>query len=94
MKQSPNTQAVRIQTPRTDQKEHSTPLFLTSSFCFDSAEEMRATFAGELENNIYSRFENPNAQEFIDKMCALEGTDSGFATASGMSAIFSCFMTF
>jgi O-succinylhomoserine sulfhydrylase len=94
MKQSPNTQAVRIQTPRTDQKEHSTPLFLTSSFCFDSAEEMRATFAGELENNIYSRFENPNAQEFIDKMCALEATDSGFATASGMSAIFSCFMTF
>lgn len=94
MKQSPNTQAVRIQVPRTNEKEHSTPLFLTSSFCFDSAEEMRATFAGELENNIYSRFENPNAQEFIDKMCALEGTESGFATASGMSAIFSCFMTF
>lgn len=94
MKQSPNTQAVRIQVPRTNEKEHSTPVFLTSSFCFDSAEEMRATFAGELENNIYSRFENPNAQEFIDKMCALEGTESGFATASGMSAIFSCFMTF
>ncbi len=94
MKQSPNTQAVRIQVPRTDEKEHSTPLFLTSSFCFDTAEEMRATFAGELENNIYSRFENPNAQEFIDKMCALEGCESGFATASGMSAIFSCFMTF
>jgi O-succinylhomoserine sulfhydrylase len=55
---------------------------------------MRATFAGELDNNIYSRFENPNVQELIDKMCALEGAESGFATASGMSAIFGCFMTF
>jgi O-succinylhomoserine sulfhydrylase len=94
MKKHPNTQAVRIQTPRSNEKEHSTPLFLTSSFCFDDAEEMRATFAGELDNNIYSRFENPNVQELIDKMCALEGAESGFATASGMSAIFGCFMTF
>ena len=94
MKSHPNTQAIRIQTPRTNEKEHSTPLFLTSSFCFDDAEEMRATFAGELDNNIYSRFENPNVHEFIDKMCALEGVEAGFATASGMSAIFGCFMTF
>lgn len=94
MKKHPNTQAVRIQTSRTNEKENSTPLFLTSSFCFDNAEEMRATFAGELDNNIYSRFENPNVQELIDKMCALEGAESGFATASGMSAIFGCFMTF
>nr|MDQ2719440.1 aminotransferase class I/II-fold pyridoxal phosphate-dependent enzyme [Bacteroidota bacterium] len=56
--------------------------------------EMSATFAGELENNIYTRFSNPNVQEFIDKMCALEGTEAGFATASGMSAIFGCFMAF
>jgi O-succinylhomoserine sulfhydrylase len=94
MEQKPNTQAIRIQTPRTNENEHSTPLFLTSSFCFDDAEEMRATFAGELDNNIYTRFENPNVQEFIDKMCALEGAEAGFATASGMSAIFGCFMTF
>lgn len=94
MKQHPETQAVRIQIPRTNEMEHSTPLFLTSSFCFDDAEEMRATFAGELDNNIYSRFENPNVQEFIDKMCALEGAEAGFATASGMSSIFGCFMAF
>ena len=94
MKQHPNTQAIRIQIPRTDEMEHSTPLFLTSSFCFNSAEEMRATFAGEEDNFIYSRFENPNVQEFIDKMCALEGAEAGFATASGMSAIFGTFMTF
>jgi len=94
MKQHPNTQAVRIQIPRTNEMEHSSPLFLTSSFCFHDAEEMRATFAGELDNNIYSRFENPNVKELIDKMCALEGAESGFATASGMSAIFFFFMTF
>ncbi len=94
MKQRPNTQAIRIQTPRSNQMEHSSPLFLTSSFCFNDAEEMRATFAGEEDNFIYSRFENPNVQEVIDKMCALEGAEAGFATASGMSAIFGCFMTF
>ncbi|HTN05352.1 trans-sulfuration enzyme family protein [Agriterribacter sp.] len=94
MKQHPITQAVRIQTSRTKEMEHSTPLFLTSSFCFEDAEEMRAAFAGENDNNIYSRFSNPTVQEFIDKMCALEGTEAGFATSSGMSAIFGCFMAF
>ncbi|MFT3700994.1 MAG: aminotransferase class I/II-fold pyridoxal phosphate-dependent enzyme [Agriterribacter sp.] len=94
MSQHPNTQAVRIQTARTDQMEHSTPLFLTSSFCFDNAEDMRAAFAEESDDNIYSRFSNPNVQEFIDKMCALEGAEDGFATASGMSAIFGSFMCF
>ncbi len=94
MAQHPNTKAIRIQTPRTDQMEHSTPLFLTSSFCFDNAEEMRAAFAEENDANIYSRFSNPNVQEFIDKICALEGAEDGFATASGMSAIFGCFMAF
>ena len=90
----PNTQAVRIQTPRTDEMEHSTPLFLTSSFCFESAEAMRAVFAEESDGNIYSRFSNPTVQEFTDKMCALEGAEAGFATASGMSAIFGTFMAF
>lgn len=90
----PNTQAVRIQTPRTNEMEHSTPLFLTSSFCFENAEAMRAAFAEESDDNIYSRFSNPTVQEFIDKMCALEGAEAGFATASGMSAIFGTFMAF
>jgi O-succinylhomoserine sulfhydrylase len=94
MKKHSNTQAIRIQTNRTNEQEHSTPLFLTSSFRFNSAEEMSETFAGNLDNNIYSRFENPNAQEFIDQMCALEEAETGFATASGMSSIFGCFMTF
>jgi O-succinylhomoserine sulfhydrylase len=72
--------------------EHTTPLFLTSSFCFDTAEEMRAAFADETADNIYSRFSNPNVQEFTDKMVALEGAEAGYSTASGMSAVFGSFM--
>lgn len=86
------TKAIRIQTERTNEMEHSTPMFLTSSFCFDNAEEMRAAFADESDDNIYSRFSNPSVQEFIDKMCALEGAESGYVTASGMSAVFGSFM--
>ena len=86
------TKAIRIQTERTNEMEHSTPMFLTSSFCFDNAEEMRAAFADESEDNIYSRFSNPSVQEFTDKMCALEGAESGYATASGMSAISGSFL--
>ena len=92
MQQHNTTKAIRTQVPRTEEMEHSSPLFLTSSFCFDNAEEMRAAFADESEDNIYSRFSNPSVQEFIDKMCVLEGTEAGFATASGMSAIFASFM--
>ena len=88
----PITKAIRIQTERTNEMEHSTPMFLTSSFCYDNAEDMRAAFADENEDNIYSRFSNPNVTEFIDKMVALEGAEAGFATSSGMSAVFASFM--
>ena len=88
----PTTKAIRIQTPRTAAGEHSTPLFLTSSFCFEGAEEMRAAFADETDDFIYSRFSNPTVQEFTDKLVALEGAESGYATASGMSAVFASFM--
>jgi O-succinylhomoserine sulfhydrylase len=85
------TQAIRTQIERTSQKEHSTPMFLTSSFMFDNAEEMRAKFAEEEPGNIYSRFINPNTTELIDKMNLLEGTEAGLTSATGMSAIFSTF---
>jgi O-succinylhomoserine sulfhydrylase len=87
------TKAIRIRSEQTNEMEHSTPLFLTSSFCFDNAEEMRAAFADETDDNIYSRFSNPNVKEFVDRMCALEGTEAGYATSSGMSAVFASFMT-
>jgi len=89
---NPLTQAIRIQTERTNEMEHSTPMFLTSSFCFDDAEEMRAAFADETDDNIYSRFSNPSVKEFTDKMVALEGAEAGCATSSGMSAVFASFM--
>ena len=91
MKDSKNfaTKAIRIQTERTQHKEHSVPLFLTSSYMFDSAEHAAALFDGEAEGNIYGRYSNPNVSEFIDKMCALEGTEDGFATATGMASVFS-----
>ena len=88
-KRKPITDAVRIQTPRTWQMEHSTPLYLTSSFVFEDADEMRGAFADENDHNIYSRFSNPTVDEFIQKMVALEGAEDGFATATGMAAVFS-----
>jgi O-succinylhomoserine sulfhydrylase len=88
----PITKAIRTQTDRTNEMEHSTPLFLTSSFCFDNAEDMRAAFADETDDNIYSRFSNPNVQELVDKVCALEGAEAAYATASGMSSVFASFM--
>ena len=89
---NPITQAIRIQTDRTNEMEHSTPMFLSSSFCFDNAEDMRAAFADETDDNIYSRFSNPSVQEFTDKMVALEGAEAGYSTSSGMSAVFASMM--
>ncbi len=85
------TQAIRNQTERTEFSEHSTPLYLTSSFVFDDAEDMRASFAEEKEKNLYSRFSNPNTTEFVDKIVAMEGAEAGYAFATGMAAIFSTF---
>jgi O-succinylhomoserine sulfhydrylase len=84
----PQTKAIRIQSAITGQMEHSTPIYITSSFTFDDAEDMRAAFAEETDANIYSRFSNPTVDEFVQKMCALEGAEAGFATATGMAAVF------
>ncbi len=95
MSQHPETKAIRLQTDKTNQKEHSTPLFLTSSFTYESAEDMAAAFADDtLDVNIYSRFSNPTVDEFINKIAALEGAEDGVATGTGMAAIFGTFMTF
>ena len=84
----PETIAIRTQTARSAEREHSTPLFLTSSFVFDDAEQARALFAEEEQGNIYSRYANPNTDEFIRKMALLEGAEDGIAFASGMAAVF------
>ena len=88
------TLAIRLQAERSQFKEHSVPLYLTSSYKFDDAEEMRALFANEKEGNVYSRYANPNTDELINKMSVLEGAEAGWATASGMAAIFTTFAAF
>ncbi len=90
-KQSFETKAIRTQVDRTQFLEHSNPLYLTSSFIFEDAEDMRASFAEEKERNIYSRFTNPNTSEFVSKICNMEGAEDGYAFATGMSAVFSTF---
>lgn len=82
------TKAVRHQAERTNHREHSVPIFATSSYIFEDAEHARALFAKEVEGNVYSRYSNPNNDEFVQKLCLLEGAEAGIATASGMAAMF------
>ncbi|PWG78686.1 trans-sulfuration enzyme family protein [Pararcticibacter amylolyticus] len=79
---------IRNQAERSQHREHSVPLYLTSSFIFDSAEQGRAVFAEEEEGNVYSRYSNPNTTELISKVCELEGAEAGLAFSSGMAAVF------
>ncbi|MDR6761105.1 O-succinylhomoserine sulfhydrylase [Flavobacterium sp. 2755] len=85
------TKAIRTHLEKTQFQEHSTPLYLSSSFIFEDAEDMRASFTEEKVRNIYSRFSNPNTTEFVDKVCAMEGAEAGYAFATGMAAIYSTF---
>ncbi|GLB49042.1 trans-sulfuration enzyme family protein [Neptunitalea lumnitzerae] len=82
------TEAVRTQSERSQFSEHSTPIYLTSSFVFDDAEDMRASFAEEKPRNLYSRFSNPNTSEFVEKICKMEGAEAGYAFATGMAAVY------
>ena len=86
------TKAIRAQLERSENNEHSVPLYLTSSFVFDTAEDMRAAFNDEQDAFIYSRYTNPNTNEFVNKVCLLEGAEAGVSMASGMAAIFTTFM--
>ncbi len=88
------TNAIRTQIARTAQREHSAPIYATSSFVFEDAEQARALFANEIDGNIYTRFSNPNNDELIEKLCLLEGTEDGVAMASGMAAMFTSMAAF
>jgi O-succinylhomoserine sulfhydrylase len=85
------TQAIHTQLERSQFQEHSVPLYLTSSFVFEDAEDMRASFSEEKDRNIYSRFSNPNTTEFVEKICKMEGAEAGYAFATGMAAVYSTF---
>ena len=86
------TQAIRAQLERSEYNEHSVPLYLTSSFIFDTAEDMRAAFNDESNAFIYSRYTNPNNNEFVNKVCLMEGAEAGVSLATGMAAIYTTFM--
>jgi O-succinylhomoserine sulfhydrylase len=88
---SKETGAIRNSLQKSQYNEHTTPVYLTSGFVFDDAEDMRASFAEEKNRNIYSRFTNPNTSEFVEKVCEMEGAEAGYAFASGMAAVFSTF---
>lgn len=87
-----STLACRAGQARTGELEQSEALFLSSSFCFESAAQAAARFAGEEPGNVYSRFTNPTVRTFEERIAALEGGERGLATASGMSAILSLCM--
>lgn len=88
------TRVIRTQTEKTAYREHSTPLFLTSSFTFETAEQGKALFDETEQGNLYSRFSNPSVQEFVDRVCVLEGYEDGIATATGMAAVFASFAAY
>ncbi len=87
-----DTLAVRAGISRTAEGEHAEPIFLTSSYVFDSAEQAAARFSGEESGNVYSRYTNPTVRGFEQRLAALEGGEAAVATASGMAAILSTCM--
>lgn len=82
------TLAIRTQVDQSQHREHSGAIYMNSSFTFNDAEHARQMFADEIEGNIYTRYSNPNTNELIAKLAALEGAEDGLTTASGMSAMF------
>ena len=88
-----DTLGVRAGVRRTEFNEHSEAMFLTSSFCFDSAADAAHGFANAEKGFIYSRFTNPTVAMFQDRLAAMEGGQACIATSSGMSAIMTVAMS-
>lgn len=85
------TKAIRTIEEASQYREHSSAIYMSSSFTFENAAQGAALFSGEEDGNIYSRYSNPNTTEFIKKLCVLEKCEAGIATASGMAAIHTSF---
>ncbi len=84
----PRTQAVHGGTRRSQFNEVSEAIYLTQGFVYDSPEQAEARFLASDPNEfIYARYGNPTVRMFEERIAALEGTEDGFATASGMSAV-------
>lgn len=83
----PQTLAIRSGIKSGTFQEHSDPIYMTSSFCFKSAQEAAQRFADKEPGYIYSRFSNPSIDLFQDRLAALESAEACVATASGMAAV-------
>lgn len=83
----PETLAIRGGRESSEYREHSQALHLTSSFCYESAEQAAAMFMGEIEGYTYSRFTNPTVSAFQQRLALMEGGERAIATATGMAAI-------
>lgn len=90
---SVETLSIRAGQLPTDEQSHSEPMFLTSSFVYESAAQAAARFSGEEEGNIYSRFTNPTVRAFEQRLAALEGGERAVAFSSGMAAIVATFFS-
>ena len=88
------TQLVRGGLIRSQHGETSEAIFMNSGYVFNSAEEAKARFAGELDGYLYSRYGNPTVTMFEERMALNEEAEACFATASGMAAVFASLMSF
>ncbi|WP_194827046.1 O-succinylhomoserine sulfhydrylase [Nocardia sp. XZ_19_231] len=84
----PGTLGVRGGLRRSGFDETSEALYLTSGFVYENAEAAEAAFTGDVEHFVYSRFGNPTVAMFEERIRLLDGAEAAFATASGMSAVF------
>jgi O-succinylhomoserine sulfhydrylase len=82
------TRVIRGRAAAGSHREQVTPIYMSSGFTFDSAEQAQAVYAGEQPGYVYTRWENPNTDELVERLCALEGAEAGIPVASGMAAIF------
>ena len=89
-----DTLAIRTGHTRSFEGEHAEPIYLTSSFVYESAAEAAAKFSGEVAGNIYSRFTNPTVAMFEKRLAALDGAERAVATASGMAATLAICMAY
>ena len=83
-----NTNLVRGKIQRTQFRETSESIILSSGFVYNSAEQAEAIFKGEETGYQYTRYANPTIEMFEKRLAQLDGSETAFATASGMAAVF------
>jgi O-succinylhomoserine sulfhydrylase len=73
---------------RSNFEETAEAIFVNSGYVYESAEQAEKAFTGEIDRYVYSRYGNPTISMFEERLRLIEGAEAAFATASGMSAVF------